>query len=74
MAKLDKNHEFRMYTMWVSDAVVAEANNDFAKADQFYWMAARCASRLGLTPPHHVRRGAKRDQEIMNMDAERATA
>lgn len=72
MKKLSKNHKFATYTIWLREAVLAEASGNFEEADSHYWMAAQCARRLGLDAPLSVAFGAEREQR--KIDDEKAAA
>ena len=54
MTKIDKHHTFKMYSIYLKDAAIADEFGHHDKADRCYWQAARFAKRLGLKAPDHV--------------------
>lgn len=70
--KIDKERTFRLYTMYVHDAAVANEAGFYDKANTYYWMAMRLANRLGFTAPGRVLHGANIEQQ--KIDAEKAVS
>lgn len=66
MTKIDRNHTFKMYSLYLKDAAVADEFGFIEKADAAYWMAARFAKQLGFVAPRHVQRRAEKEQKKIN--------
>jgi len=72
MIRADKNHVFRMYSIFLKDAAVADEVGFYEKADSAYWMAATYADELGFEAPESVLCRAKKEQR--RIDEKRAAA
>jgi hypothetical protein len=61
MNKIDKHHTFKMYSIYLQDAVLADEFGYHDKADRCYWQALRFAKRLGLNAPNYVLKRARQN-------------